>query len=130
MAPATRASVGNSKYNGTAAPLKLLMSMGWIKQKGDRVVILVQVQTRSSKTEVIGLHGDPPRIRIRVAAPPVDGEANQELHYFLSKKLKVAKSQVELISGQTAKYKEFAISGIKLEQIVAVLLGKGNALAE
>jgi uncharacterized protein (TIGR00251 family) len=83
----------------------------WITEKKEGVVISCQIQPKSSRSEIVGLHGEPPRLKIKVAAPPVDGEANEELVAYLAKKLKVPKRRIQIISGHTGKYKDILILG-------------------
>jgi hypothetical protein len=74
------------------------------------VSFAVRVQPRASRSEVAGeIDG---ALKIRLAAPPVDGEANEELIRFLAKKLSVSRAQVSLLSGQTSKNKVIKIEGI------------------
>lgn len=87
----------------------------WMTEKDGGVVISVQIQPRASRTEVVGLLGEPPRLKIRVAAPPVDGEANAELVAFLAKRLGVPKSRVEIVRGETGKTKDLFCAGIGLQ---------------
>ena len=70
-------------------------------------VLLVHVVPGASKTEVTGLHGD--RLKVRVAAPPEKGAANQELLGFLAKRLKLPKQAVLLTMGATSRAKTVAI---------------------
>jgi len=86
------------------------------------VLIRVVVQPRASRTEIVGMHGDPPRLKIRLAAPPVDGEANEELLDALKKKLQVARTQLTLVRGATSKTKDVLCVGRSIES-VAQLLG-------
>ena len=65
--------------------------------------IVVHVQPRASRTEVVGLHGD--AIKIRIKAPPVDGGANRELLRFLAGRLGVSPSAVQLLSGAAGRRK-------------------------
>ena len=51
----------------------------------DGVRLRLRIQPRASRSEVVGLHGD--TIRIRLAAPPVDGAANEELVRYLAEVL-------------------------------------------
>ena len=74
------------------------------------VRIAVRVQPRASRSEVVGTHGD--AIKIRVAAPPVDGAANKELIAFLSKRLGVAKSAVRIVKGAQGRDKLVEIEGL------------------
>ncbi len=63
----------------------------------------IKVQPRSSKNEIVGLQGD--ALKIKLTAPPVDGEANEACVRFLSGFLKVPRQQVKIVSGQTSHYK-------------------------
>ena len=65
------------------------------------------VQPRASRTEVVGIHDA--RLKVRIAAPPVDYAANKALIAFLAKAFKVPKAQVELLSGATGRDKRIAI---------------------
>lgn len=65
--------------------------------------IEVYVQPRAAKTEIAGLHDG--RIKIRLAAPPVDGAANTELVEFIAKRVGVSKSKVRIVGGETSRRK-------------------------
>lgn len=91
-----------------------------ISQRGDAVRITIHVQPRAARTEVAGEHGD--AIKLRVAAPPVEGEANREVRRFLAKLLGVAPSCVEVLSGETGRRKVVEISGITAAAARAKLL--------
>ena len=68
---------------------------------------------------MIGPFGEPARLKVRIAAPPVDGEANDEIVSFLSKKLGVPMSRIELVRGQTSKKKDLEIV---TDQSIALIL--------
>ena len=72
--------------------------------------LVVQVQPRASRSEVAGRYGD--AVKIRLAAPPVDGAANEELVRFVAELLKVPKSAVTITAGHTAKRKTLEIAGV------------------
>ena len=78
---------------------------------GAGVRITVQVVPRASKTEVVGAYGDD-ALRLRLAAPPVDGKANRELLRFLSETLGVPARALELVSGQTGRRKVVRVAGL------------------
>ena len=80
----------------------------------------VRAQPRASRTEVAGAHGD--ALRIRVAAPPVDGAANDELTRFLAKRLRVAPSQVAVVSGSSSRDKVVQIDGLEPDAVRTALL--------
>lgn len=94
----------------------------WINDKPGGVSLHCQIQARASRTEIVGLHGDhSPRLKIRVASPPVDGEANGELIAFLSKRLKIPKSRIQITAGLSGKFKEIFISGVRASEISGLL---------
>jgi uncharacterized protein (TIGR00251 family) len=80
---------------------------GWYRWDGDDLVLRVHAQPRAAKDEIVGPHGD--SLKIRITAPPVEGKANAHLIKFLAKAFGVAKSQVELLSGETGRAKRFRI---------------------
>lgn len=65
------------------------------------------MQPGASRTEVAGLHGD--CLKIRLAARPIDGEANACLIAFLASALGVPKRSVSIESGATARRKRIAV---------------------
>ena len=71
----------------------------------------MRVQPRATRTEVVGLHGD--EIRIRIAAPPVDGAANDALVRLLAEQLGVPRSAVEVTAGVGARSKVVVVGGIE-----------------
>ncbi|WP_205229667.1 DUF167 domain-containing protein [Azospira oryzae] len=68
-----------------------------------RLLLSLHIQPGAKKTEVCGLHGD--ALKIRLAAPPVDGKANAALLAFVADRLDLPKSAVSLKSGQTSRRK-------------------------
>ena len=86
----------------------------WTKCPGG-VRIHLQVQPRASRTEVVGLHGE--ALKIRVAAPPVDGAANEAIIRFFADRLDVSRSRVRLTKGAGGRRKVVEIDGIGLEAL-------------
>lgn len=82
----------------------------WLRADGDGVVLSLHIQPGAKRTETAGPHGD--ALKIRLAAPPVDGKANDALIAFLAKALGVPKSRVELVSGQASRAKRVRVAGI------------------
>jgi uncharacterized protein (TIGR00251 family) len=68
------------------------------------------VQPRASRTELAGQHGD--ALKVRVAAPPVDGAANDALVRFLADVLGVARSAVSIEAGGTGRAKIVRVAGV------------------
>lgn len=81
---------------------------------------IVHVVPRAKVTEVAGCHGD--AVRIRLAAPPVDGAANAELVRFLAERFGVPRSAVTIVRGATARRKTVAILGVTADAAGRVLL--------
>ena len=75
-----------------------------------RLVFRVQVAPRSSRSEIVGEHNG--ALRVRLAAPPVDGAANEELIHVLSKTFKVSRSAVTILSGHSSRLKQVSIDGV------------------
>ncbi len=70
----------------------------------------LRIQPRASRTELVGLHGD--ALRIRLAAPPVDGAANDELVRFLAHLLGVPGRAVEITAGHSGRQKTVDVAGV------------------
>ena len=87
----------------------------YLKESDQGVVLKVQVQTRASRDEVVGPHGD--ALKIRITAAPVAGAANKHLLKFLAKRFKIPQSQLSLKSGATSRAKSIAIEGISAEEV-------------
>ena len=92
-----------------------------IEQKGSAVRIRVRAQPRAARTEVSGAHGD--ELKIRIAAPPVDGAANAELVRFIAKQLGVAPSRVHVLRGDSGRSKVVEIDDANADDVRATLLG-------
>ena len=73
------------------------------------IVLELHVQPGAKRTEAAGVHGD--RVKIRLAAPPVDGAANDELVRFLADAFGVPKRHVTIVSGATSRQKRVRIEG-------------------
>jgi uncharacterized protein len=74
---------------------------------GRDLILRVQVQPRASRNEFAGRHGD--AFKVRLTAPPVEGRANEALIAFLAETFGVAKNQVALLRGDTARLKQLKI---------------------
>jgi uncharacterized protein len=85
-----------------------------------RLQLTVHVQPGAKRTACAGIHGD--ALKIRLAAPPVDGKANQALIIWLAKTLGCPQNRIEVIRGQTSRHKTLSVNaGNNIEAIVATL---------
>ena len=85
----------------------------------EAISIAIKVAPRASRSEVVGMHDG--ALKIRIAAPPVDGAANAEMIKILAKFFGVAKSDISIVSGETSKNKRIKIENLsvsKLEELI------------
>ena len=76
----------------------------------------LHIQPGAKKTEIAGIYGD--ALKIRLAAPPVDGKANTALIDFVARQLGIAKHRIELKSGQTSRRKVLAVTTVSCETVL------------
>jgi len=85
----------------------------------DGAILTVHIQPNASTTECVGIHGD--AIKIRVAAPPVDGAANDELIRFLARRLSLPSTSVQIHSGAGGRHKRVLVKGVSVELVITRL---------
>ena len=90
-----------------------------IRANESGVFLSCHVQPGAKRTAVAGIYGT--ALKVSLAAPPVDGKANRELCVFLAKKLKLPKSAVTLVSGQTSRDKVVFLPGVTAAALAAAL---------
>ncbi len=82
------------------------------------VVLDLSVVPGAKRTEVVGLHDG--ALRVRLAAPPVDGKANEALLAWLADELGCARREIQLLRGASSRRKQVAMT-VPLERIEAWL---------
>ncbi len=87
--------------------------------------LTVEVRPRAGRDEIAGWQGD--RLRVRVAAPPADGAANEAVRTLLAERLRCARSRVEIVRGQTARTKIVRVVGLAPHEAAARLAPPGAA---
>jgi uncharacterized protein (TIGR00251 family) len=90
-----------------------------IQENAGGIVFTAKIVPGSSRTAVSGVLED--MIKIRVAAPPEKGKANQCLTAFLAKQLGVKKNAVAILSGQTSPVKQVGVTGISAAELLEKL---------
>lgn len=92
------------------------------------VVLRLHVQPGAGRTAVVGRHGA--ALKVRVAAPPEGGRANEACRALLATTFGVPTGDVELASGPTSRLKRFRITGLEPDvlrrRLAEVLAGAGN----
>jgi uncharacterized protein (TIGR00251 family) len=78
------------------------------------IVLRVHVQPGAGRSAVVGRHGD--ALKVRVAAPPIEGRANDASRSLVAEALGLPESDVELISGQSSRAKRFRLNGLDSEE--------------
>ena len=95
----------------------------YLTPSGDGTILAAFVQPQAAKTALAGVHGT--ALKIKVAASPVDGKANEELRQFVAQSLGLPRSRVELISGAGSRHKRLRISGVGPEAVAAAFAQLG-----
>jgi uncharacterized protein (TIGR00251 family) len=85
----------------------------WYQRSGDVIMLTLHVQPGAKQTSVTGLHGE--ALKIRLAAPPIEGRANDALLRFIADHFAVPLRSVELKQGGQSRHKRIAVSGSTLE---------------
>jgi len=88
----------------------------WRREHGAALVLTLHVQPGAKRTEVAGTHGEGTqmRLKVRLAAPPVDGKANAELSRFLADVFGVPLRNVTLLRGESSRAKVVRIEAPSL----------------
>ncbi len=77
--------------------------MAWLREDAGALMLSLHVQPGATRTGIVGKHGA--ALKVRLAAPPVDGKANAELLRFLSEAFGVPLRNVGLVRGETSRQK-------------------------
>jgi len=80
--------------------------------------ITVKIVPKASRTEIVGIQEDG-TIKIRLMAPPLEGEANDELIDFLAKFLEVQSGDIEILAGANNRRKLVTVLNIRAEEVEA-----------
>lgn len=96
-----------------------------VSAEGD-VVLRLHVQPGAGRTAVVGTYGD--ALKVRVAAPPEGGRANEACLALVADTLGVETDAVELTGGRSSRSKRVRIKGLEADDVER-LLGKALTLA-
>jgi uncharacterized protein len=90
-----------------------------LRAAADGVTLAVRAQPGAKKTAITGIYGEGPtaQLKIAVQAPPVEGRANSALIAFLSETFGLAKSKIEIVSGELSRSKVFLLRGATFEKV-------------
>jgi uncharacterized protein (TIGR00251 family) len=86
-----------------------------IQKKSDGVAFMVRIHPRAKRNAITGELGD--TLKLSLAAPPVEGRANEACIEFFANLLKVPRSSITIASGQTSRKKLIRVTGLPAEEI-------------
>jgi uncharacterized protein len=92
-------------------------------KSGSGLVFKVQVVPRASRSEIVGEHNE--ALRVRIAAAPVDGAANEEIVRLLARAFHVGRSAVEITAGHSAKLKTVRVAGLEFSALTNLCASHG-----
>ena len=82
------------------------------------VAFAVRVVPRAKRDAIEGTMDG--ALKVRLKAPPVEGQANEALRRFLAERLNIPRAAVTILSGESSRRKRVAVNGVKLERILAL----------
>jgi uncharacterized protein len=85
----------------------------WYRRDGENITLTLHVQPGAKRSEIAGLHGD--ALKIKLAAPPIEGRANDALLKFIADLFAVPLRNTELKQGGQSRHKVVAVTGSKVE---------------
>lgn len=91
----------------------------YLRVSKDGVTLEVIVTPRAKRSKFVGFHGGFPKISL--AAPPIEGRANEELIDFLQALFGLSGRDIELVRGDTSRRKTVLLRGISPEKVAQLL---------
>ncbi|NJE06072.1 YggU family protein [Thermococcus sp. M36] len=92
--------------------------MKFLKETRDGTIILIHVQPKAKKSSIEGVDEWRGRLKVRIAAPPVEGKANKEVVRFFSK---LFGAEVAIVKGDTSREKDLLVKGLSAEEVLKKL---------
>ncbi|WP_307402798.1 DUF167 domain-containing protein [Desulfofundulus luciae] len=96
--------------------------MIFLREEKGAVVFKVRVQPRAARNELAGIFED--ALKVRLTAPPVEGEANEACRDFLARLLGVPRARVEIVAGYTGRNKLVRVQGVSVEKVRSLMAAK------
>lgn len=89
------------------------MPPNWYRRNGEVITLTLHVQPGAKRSEIAGLHGE--ALKIKLAAPPIEGRANDALLKFIADVFAVPLRDAELKLGGQSRHKVVAVTGSKVD---------------
>lgn len=93
--------------------------MALVQDSDEGAVLALHVQPKAARTEYVGVHGD--ALKFRVAAPPVDGAANEEICRYLAERFGLRKGDVIVQTGQASRHKRIILKRVQAKRVRDIL---------
>lgn len=90
----------------------------WLKTHSKGTLLQLYIQPGASSNSLAGVHGE--RLKVKIKAPPRDGEANEGLIGYIAEILSVPKSKIFLIRGESSRQKDLLVE-LPLNDVLIVL---------
>ena len=81
----------------------------WYSREGETITLVLHVQPGAKRSEIAGLHGE--ALKIRLAAPAIEGRANEALLRFIAECFEVPQRNVGLRQGAQSRHKRVEVRG-------------------
>lgn len=85
----------------------------WYRRNGCIITLTLHVQPGAKRNRIAGLHGE--ALKLSLAAPPIEGRANEALLKYVAELFDVPPCQVELRQGRKSRHKAVAVTGSKID---------------
>jgi uncharacterized protein len=94
-----------------------------VRESAEGVTFAVRVQPGAKKTTITGVYseGESAAVRLAVAAPPIDGRANEAVGAFFAELFGVGRSQVSILYGESSRNKVIRVAGKSAADVEALL---------
>ena len=93
--------------------------MACVHQTEEGTILVIHAQPSASRTEWAGRYGE--SLKVRIAAPPTDGVANEELRRFLAERFGLPLRSVEFVSGEGSRHKRILLKGASAERVCGLV---------
>lgn len=95
----------------------------FLRADGADTLLSIVAKPRAREDAIEGIHGD--ALKVRVAAPPVDGAANEAIERFMASILGVGRSRVHVLRGAASRHKRLRVVGRTPAQVLLALGAHG-----
>ena len=95
------------------------MTRSWLRQVPHGVELRILAQPRASRDQLAGVQGD--ELKVRLAAPPVEGAANAACCAFFARLCRLPRSHVTLAAGESSRHKRLLLAGAEVAGVAAAV---------